>query len=128
MYSLITKSTNQRTTSRHTPQILAPLSLFPQIYCKTCEADYYTLLESRLDIDLLEAKISGSLNCQRCPYGAKCDQGIRNQEGFWGEALTTNSVVMHICPQVCVIMIIDMTFMKQYRTFIVVCHIRFHLK
>ena len=72
----------------------------PQIFCRACAVEKYSLNKSSVIIHETMATFRDSINCLKCPYGAECESGIWNNAGFWGsqhEALS--SVNMYPCPQ-----------------------------
>ena len=71
-----------------------------QIYCRGCQDDEYSLNISRATFLHQQDGIENSVICAQCPYGAECEQGILNTEGFWGiKQRVAGLVHMYQCPE-----------------------------
>jgi hypothetical protein len=84
------------TTSGSTPAAIHSL----QIYCKRCPPNQYSIEESRLRLTGITTDIvPRNHSCHRCPYGATCDDGIKNRKNFWGINVSASEVEMFSCPE-----------------------------
>ena len=76
-----------------------------QVYCRGCNTDQYSLNISKVTMNGNLATFSNDVICTECPYGAACNKGILNQDGFWGTQILssavgqTGTVVMYNCPE-----------------------------
>lgn len=70
-----------------------------QMYCRSCPTQKYSLGVSEMFLTGTEAHIQNGIICADCPYGADCNLGIWNQQGFWGSSLLHGKVDMYLCPE-----------------------------
>ena len=59
----------------------------------------YSLVRPTVYLHQQMATIEGAVNCSRCPYGAMCQSGVWNVDGFWGEISRQTELEMYLCPQ-----------------------------
>ena len=103
---LMVRDTNLVCPSSHRFEHLTTTSLYKangieslQMYCRVCPEEYYSLNTTHVHMHERNQSIDHEVRCVKCPYGAKCNVGIQNNQGFWGTTTAGDEVVMYQCPQ-----------------------------